>query len=438
MKTSSTFRSHALLSFPFFAFAIGSMLVVSSWLAINPGLLFGAERSPQPLTLAHLTILGWLLPFIFGAAYHLIPVIAETRLRSRGLAFAHLALHLVAAPRLFAAILASDFAAAGRWGAMVALGAMIGVANLLITAGHRSRWTPENIGLLFAQFWLVTTVGLGVALAFSRVTQVTTILIENVLQLHTLCGLVGFFLTTLIAVSLKLLAMFLPSPVRTRGWSWAAVGLLHGGMLLLAPAVLFGWERVVALGASAIGTGVACFLTAVVLLVRRRQRPLDWPLRSFLIGIAALGPVTALGVLAALADAGVPVWTPERPAFVIFVLGVFGVFTPAMLGIADRIVPFLAWQWRCADHVGRTSVPSATELFRAGMLRAQFCLLVPAVVMFAAAVATGATSWVRAGAILLLLATGTLVANVIVLVRRLTHVTLSQAGAAMPATVHSS
>ena len=414
----STFRPHALLSFPFFALGLASFVTLTAWLALNPALLFTAERGPQALTFAHVTILGWLLPFVFGAAYQLIPVIAETRLRSRGLAYAHLVMHIIAAPRLFAAMLHGDFATAGRWGTLIAAGVVLGVANLLVTAARRSRWSPENVGLLFALFWLLTTVGLGVVLAMARVTDLTMFPPDRVLRMHTACGLLGFFLTTLIAVSFKLLPMFLLSPVRTRARAWAAIALLHGGLLLLAPGLLFDWRAVVAVAAGAIGAGVLCFLAEVGVLVARRLRPLDWPLRSYLIGVLGLAPVTAAGVLGALAGAGVPVWSPARPAFAVFVLGVFGVFTPAILGMAGKIVPFLAWQWRYADQVGRAPVPLVAELFRPSLLRAQFFLLVPAVLLLGSGVATESTGWVRFGAVALLLAAGALLANIAHLARR--------------------
>lgn len=416
---ASSFRPHALISFPLFALGLASFVALSLWLAIDPAVLFAAPRGPLPLTFVHLTILGWLLPFVFGAAYQLVPVIAEARLRSRGLAYAHLVMHLVAAPRMFAALLQNDFAAVGRWGAVIAAGVVVGVANLLVTAGRRSRWSPENAGLLLALFWLLTTVGLGVVLAWSRLADVTTVPAERLLRLHPVCGLAGFFLLTLMSVSFKLVPMFLLSPVRTKARAWVAVILFHGGLMLLAPAVLFDWPAVVAVAASTIGGGVAVFLVEIAVLVARRMRPLDWPLRSYLIGIAVLAPVTAIAVLGALGNAGVSVPVPARPSLAVFVLGVFGVFTPAILGMAGKIVPFLAWQWRFADQLGRAPVPLVSELFRVPLLRAQFLLLAPAVVLLAAGIATGGTPWVRAAATLLLLAGGALAANVGFLVRRI-------------------
>lgn len=412
MKTSSTFRPHAMLSLPFFALGLLSFLALTAWLAFHPALLFAAERGTEPLTFAHVAILGWLLPFVFGAAYQMIPLIAETQLRSRGLAYAHLVLHLVAAPRLFAALLHGDFSSAGRWGALLALGVVVGVANLLVTAAHRSRWSPENIGLLGALFWLVTTVALGVVLATSRVAEVALFPVERVMRLHTITGLVGFLLLTLVAVSCKLLPMFLLTVRRSRTLAWAAVALVHGGLLVLAPAVLFAWTGVAAGAAVVIGGGVACFLAEVVTVVAGRVRPIDWALRCYLLGLGMLAPATAAGVLGALAGTGVAAWAPARPALAVFVLAVFGAFTPAILGLAGKIVPFLTWQWRYADHLGRARVPLVTELFSASLLRLQFCLLFAGIVLIGTGLALTGTGAVRAGAVCLLLAGGTLCANV--------------------------
>jgi hypothetical protein len=317
---------------------------------------------------------------------------------------------------------------------LIVLGVVLGVANLVITAGRRSRWSPENIGLLFALFWLLTTVGLGVVLALSRLADVTTFPVDRVLRMHTVCGLLGFFLTTLIAVSYKLLPMFLLSPVRTRARAWASIALLHGGLLLLAPGVLFGWHVVVAGAAVMMGAGVLCFLAEAAVLLVRRRRPLDWPLRSYLIGVAMLAPVTEVGVLGALAGAGVPVWTPDRPTFVVFVLGAFGVLSPAILGMAGKIVPFLGWQWLYADQVGRAQVPLVSELFRPSLLRAQFVLLLAAVVLLGGGVTAESPSWVRAGALTLLLAAGALLANVGFFARHLVRPQLRPLKSSLPAT----
>jgi hypothetical protein len=384
------------------------------------------------------TILGWLLPFVFGAAYQLIPVISETRLRSRGLACAHLALHLIAAPRLIAAMARADFATAGDWGALVALGVVVGIANLLVTASVRSRWSPENTGLLFALFWLVATVGLGAVLAFARVSAVVTMAPDRILRLHAVCGLIGFFLTTLVAVSFKLVPMFLLSPVRTKARAWIAIALLHGGLLLLAPAVLFAWRPVIALAALMIGAGIASFLLEIAILVARRLRPLDWPLRSFLIGVAMLAPVTALGVLGALHGAGASVWAPARPAFAVFVVGVFGVFTPAILGMAGKILPFLAWQWRYADLLGRAQVPKVSELFRPWLLQLQFLLLLSGVLLLGAGALSEVAPWVRSGALLLLSAAATLGVNVILLARRVARTALPPLSFPSPSAAPSS
>jgi hypothetical protein len=147
-----------------------------------------------------------------------------------------------------------------------------------------------------------------------------------------------------------------------------------------------------------------------------------------------------VAVLGAFASAGFPVWAPARPAFVVFVLGAFGVLTPATLGMAGKIVPFLAWQWRYADQIGRAPVPLVTELFRPELLRIQFFALVPAVLLLAGGVALASPLGVRAGAFALLLATSALIANVIHLVRRVAKPTVRIPTAThlpLSATVHS-
>ncbi|MBK8477218.1 MAG: hypothetical protein IPL39_13255 [Opitutaceae bacterium] len=402
MTPGPNFRAQALLSFPFFGLGLVALLALVAWAVVNPGLLDAPARASGPLAFVHLAVLGWMVPFVFGAAYQLIPVIAEAPLWSRRGAWLHFALHLVAAPLLIHAMARGDFAVASLWGGLVALGVVVGIADLAITADRHSRWTPENVGLVLALFWLAIAVGMGALLALVLAGRLHGFNSARLLPLHLTCGLVGFFLGTLFAVSFKLVPMFLLGRPGGRLRQWLVLGLLNAGLFLLVPGLLGDHRPLLLLGAATLAGAIVCFLDESVALFRRRLRAPDWPMRTFFMGIAMLIPATATGLAALL---GIEAhWLPARPGAAMFTLLVFGVLTPCILGMAGKIVPFLAWQWRYSAHIGRARVPLVTDLFLPALLRIQFIVAVPA------CLALVAGAWLDSGLLLRCAAGGLFVA----------------------------
>jgi len=419
MKPATGFGPQALLSFPFFIFGLLALLALSGGLLARPGLAALPVRAPGPLALVHLALLGWMASFVFGAAYQLIPVIAETPLWSRSAARVHLALHVVGVPLLIVEMVGGDFTLAACWGGLVALGGVLAVFNLWMTANRRSRWTPENVGLVFALFWLAIAVGLGVLLALARSGRLGGVAVEPLLRLHMACGLAGFFVGMLFAVSFKLVPMFLLSTVGVRWRQWLTIGLLSTGLMLLAPGLLGDHPALVGVAAACLAGAGAAFLGEVFVMVRHRLRSPDWPLRTYLVGVAMLGPAAVAGLAALLG--GPARWLPERPGMAMFGLVVLGVLTPCTLGMAGKIVPFLAWQWRYAGHLGRARVPLVTDLFRPALLRLQFLAVAPAAMLLSAGVWLDSTRCLRVAAAGLLVGAFTLALNMAGLVPHLLH-----------------
>ncbi|MBK8476596.1 MAG: hypothetical protein IPL39_09775 [Opitutaceae bacterium] len=417
MTPGPNFRAQALLSFPFFGLGLASLLALVAWAVRYPELLVTPVDAFTPLAFVHLAVLGWMAPFVFGAAYQLIPVIAEVPLWSRRGAWLHFTLHLVAAPLLIRAMARGDFSSAGLWGGLVALGVLVGVSDLAITADRRSRWTPENVGLVLALFWLSVAVALGAMLALMRAGRLPGFDSARLLPLHLTCGLVGFFLGTLFAVSFKLVPMFLLGCPGGRFRQWLTLALLNAGLFLLAPGLLGDHRPLLLLGAASLVGAVAAFLDELVAMKQGWLRTPDWPMRTFFTGLAMLVPSTVAGIAALLELGGS--WLPARPGPAMFTLVAFGVLTPCILGMAGKIVPFLAWQWRYSAHIGRARVPLVTDLFQATLLRAQFFLTVPAAAALVAGTWLDSTPVLRAAAAGLLLAALTQAVNIAGLVPHL-------------------
>lgn len=403
MSPGPSFRAQALLSFPFFGLGLAALVALAAWAALHPELLALPTRAPTVLAFAHLAVLGWMAPFVFGAAYQLIPVVAEAPLLSSRTAWLHFALHLVALPWLVAALARSDFGAVATWGAVLAAGTLLGVINLGLTADRRSRWTPENVGLVLALCWLALTVALGVVLGLVRDGRVTGLELDRLRLLHLTCGLVGFFLGTLFAVSFKLVPMFLLGRPGGRLRQWAVLALLNGGLLLLGPAILEDVPWLLRAGALCLLAATAGFIDETIVMYARRLRAPDWPLRTYFVGVALLAPAAVVGTAALVGWE--TRWLPPHGGPALFALVTLGVLTPCILGMAGKIVPFLAWQWRYAAHIGRARVPLVSELFHPALLRLQFLITVPAGLLLVAGVWWTAPALLRVAAAGLLLAT---------------------------------
>ncbi len=410
MTSKSTHRQQALLSFPFFGLGLVALLALVAWAAIQPGLFSQPLVAPAVLAFVHLAVLGWLGPFVFGAAFQLIPVLAEAPLWSRRLAWIHFVLHAVAAPLLIAALARADFAAAGIWGSVIAVGGLIFTLDLIVTADQRTRWSPENVGLILALFWFAVTIVVGATLAFARAGRIAGIGIDPLRHLHLVCGLVGFFAGTLYAVSFKLVPMFLIGRAGSRFRQWSVLVLLHGGLFLLGPGLLGDHRPLRLLGAFAIAAATGAFVDEILGFYRGRFRPADAPLLTYFAGIAMLIPTTIVGVAALLRLDWW--WLPPQPGQSVFVLLILGVLTPCILGMAGKIVPFLAWQWCYSAHIGRHRVPLVTDLFRAPLLRLQLAAILPALAALVFGVWFDSSLALRGAALGLLVAAATLALNI--------------------------
>jgi len=428
MSGAGNFRTTAVVSFCFFGIGAVCLAVTVSWLAWQPGVFLDSPWAASVVTLVHLVVLGWMGSFVFGAAYQLIPVISEGALWSRAMAWAHLGAQGVGLPMLLFFMARGEFAGAGVAGSVVVAGAGMGVVNLVATATCRSRWTPENVGLQVALFWLLATVGMGVALALARSGRLPLLDADAVRRVHMVCGVTGFFAGVLLAVSFKLVPMFLLSAGGGRGRAWSALGLFNAGLVLMVPGLWARWHGLVVVAALVLAAGVAAFLAEMGIVVERRMRPLDWPLKCFLGGLAVLGPATVYALAGTLQFAGWVEGVPQHWERTVFALLVFGVVTPCILGMAGRIVPFLAWQWRYAPHVGRARVPLVAELVNVGVLRVQCVAALAGGVAIAVGANFESRAFLRLGACGYVIAVGCVAMTAGGLVPHLLHPRLTPLG----------
>src|SRR5690349_11394679 len=334
-----------------------SLFTGAAWLVARPDILANYHYNQYVIAVTHLFVLGWICSVIMGAMYQLVPVALETRLHSERLARWHFVLHTIGFAGMVAMFWVWDMKQVGHFGSAFGFGVGLFVYNLGRTLLRIPRWNVIAAGIASALAWLFLTMLAGLFLASAKCwPQINPFGPIAAMHAHAHLGVVGFFVMMIVAVGYKLVPMFtlseLQNPRRAR-WSLA---LLNGGLagtflaILCASRWKFPCALVVVGGLALHGLELRAILRA------RRRRPLDWGLRYFLTALAMLAPVSLLG--AVLAWPSLPMTTTTAQLENVYgLLAIFGVVSLALLGMLNKIVPFLVWYASYGPAIGRYRVP---------------------------------------------------------------------------------
>jgi hypothetical protein len=362
--------------------------------AVAPALAQGGFLLPRVIAVTHCFTLGWITTSIFGALYQLFPVALGVPARSVRVGHTTFwvlqggVVALVAGtwwwhpPLLAAGWLLLLLAIGGlAWNVLpqrrrAPRGRVIG---LYVSAGHMA------FGLAMA----VVAARIGAELGWWRLERL------GYLAAHAHLAVVGFATLTTVGVGSRLLPMFLLSrgqverPLR---WIGPLVGagltafttgeLLHVGALVLA-------------GGVAMAGGIALYLSlAAGYFKNRARRALDPGLAHVVTAFVYLAVATGLG-LALLVTPG---FHPRLMA-AYAITGIVGWVSLLIVGMYQKIVPFLTWLNRFSPRVGQPGVPRIAELTSPAVGWTALGLVTGGVALLACGVAGGAGSVARAGAL---------------------------------------
>lgn len=316
------------LTAPWFLVAAGLLA------AFDPGWTEG-PLSPTALALTHLLTLGFLGMVMLGALTQMLPVLAGAPMPG---------IRPVAAIGHASLTLGTPLLAWGLWrGEPAALlhGAgllWLGLAPLLISAGLAladARRLDSVHAMRVAFVALLATLALGLGLAGWLADALPAGWRPDApfiwLRAHALAGLAGWVAILVVGVAWQVVPMLQVTPAYP---AWATRPLLvvltsAVGVALLAPAP---WRVV---GEIALALGLAAFALVTLDLQRRRKRKLASPT----LDLWRLG---MLGLIGAVALFALPL--PGEPARVAGgVLFLVGFAASVVIGMLDKIVPFLAW-----------------------------------------------------------------------------------------------
>ncbi|MEQ9825687.1 MAG: hypothetical protein ABQ298_14975 [Puniceicoccaceae bacterium] len=355
-----------LLFFCWLSLGMASLLGSILMLLMQPELLIGhAAMAPPVVAWTHLVMLGWLGSLFFAAGYQLTPVVTLNPLASRWMSRIHFALHLIGVPVMVVAFETGRYAWLAASGSAVILGFVLFAINALLSAGPSSRWNHVSLPWFAAIFWMLAGALLALMAVFMRLGWMESGNFQNVLGLHIHTMIGGFFLQLLIAAASKLVPMFMLSPEKPQHGTWIATILLNG--------VLFGahfrmgehsplQRQMLMIGAL---LALLAYGGQLIYFARKKRRRWDAGMTLFYAAHLILLPAWWYGYQFHLESNGAS--NPDLLRYSVFLTSLL-VFTGCILGMAQKIVPFMLWHHLYSQYLGRAKVPQTLELLSAWTL----------------------------------------------------------------------
>jgi hypothetical protein len=417
----------------YFAVALGCLLAAELVMALGYGYPSAPLTAPATLVMVHLVALGWLSLLLCGALFQFVPVLVAKPLHNNALPLPTLGCLGLGLALLLGGFLQLDGRLPTDWPLLLPAGGgllLLGFALVLYNLG-RTLWAgwPLPLPARFVLVGLVSVaVAAGLGFVFASVLSGATAdpwaiaLLGAGLPLHVVAGLGGWLTFTAMGVSYRLLAMFMLAPEEKRKTSlvafWGGVTAL---VLVLAggiTAVLLGYDPEVLLltGAALAVLVLALYGGDVARLYRqRKRRKLETNSLMAAPALVSLG-LGALLLVAMLALGRLP--DTIGPIVYLFAFGWLG-----GLGLAQlyKIVAFVTWLECYGPVLGKAPTPRVQDLVVEKRARKWFYLYFVAVWLSTLALCAGQPLAFRGLALVLLVATLGLIAE-LVRARRLADV----------------
>ncbi len=361
------------------------------WVA--PELAMGNYLAPRVAAVTHLFTLGWLTLTIFGALSQLLPVALGAPIFSPRLGHAGFWSFAAGIPIFAAGVAMEHLPLLAVGGTLVGLGVLLAGANVAATLARGHTRDVTWGGIAGGISYLAAALVLGLVLARNLDTGFIAGARVRVLAAHLHIAIVGWAMLVIVGVANRLLPMFLLAHGADTRWSRRALACLAAGVPLfavgmLAPSRIAAWT-----GAALLEAGLGAFLWQAYAFYRARVRKrLDIGMRfartalAFFVAAGVMGPVL-------LAVGG----THTRLGAAYVVSGFLGGIVLFVTGFLYKIVPLLSWTARFGGRIGKTALPTASDLYSTTVAQAQLVLEALAVVVVLGGIAAASALTVRLG-----------------------------------------
>lgn len=352
---------------PHYAIGAIAFIIASVMMYFAAGDLAVSYLGPKILALTHIVILAWVTMIIFGALYQLIPVVMEVKLFSEKLAYLSLVTLTIGTGLMVWGFWDSYTVSAiikhvGSLFFMISILSFL--INVLMSARKTVNKTIENRFIVTSAFWLLATVFFGIFILFNSNYRWIEMSSIDLLKIHVLMGLVGWFMMLIIGVASTLMPMFFISHQLNKGClkrSFIAINLgLVLGIVLLFYFPNTSW---VSLFGLPIFAGMAMFFKFNYSAYKKRLRKkLDIGMKLSVLAFIVFVVSVLLGIATLVISDIAPVYSSRiYTAFGASLM--FGFFTILILGQMYKTLPFIVWLQRYQDKVGRFTIPLPNDIY---------------------------------------------------------------------------
>ncbi|WP_159901545.1 hypothetical protein [Salinirussus salinus] len=350
-------------------------------LAAQAGLVAGLAG----LAHVHLLLVGWVCVTVMGAMTQFVPVWSGVDLHSRRLATLQLWLVTVGLTGFVAALLWPAPDALPAFGALMLAGFWTFAYNIARSLPREMDVTERHFALALGFFVLLTV--LGVVLAAGYTTPLLADLglaRPDAVAAHATLAVFGAVLTTVVGAIYQLGTMFTRTDMDRvdRLLQRVETVAYPVGVLALAAGRLADVPVLARAGGVLVVGGLAAAFVVVGRKLLEARVPWTPMLSRYAVAVAAALAWAALTLPAWLAAPTTPDATFGAPgAAHLLAAAVVGF---VVLGTLYHVVPFIVWVHRYSDLLGFEDVPMIDDLYDARVARADFLLLVAALLLLTA------------------------------------------------------
>ncbi|MBI5851961.1 MAG: hypothetical protein HZB39_13185 [Planctomycetes bacterium] len=344
------------LTAPLFGVLAGIVVIVEG------ETVFASRWSPALIGATHLLTLGWLAMVMIGALFQVVPVLSGRGIpaAARVAAPVHLALTLGTLGLAYGLVASSPNLVALGLGGLLAAFLLFG--GLLAWRVLRpSRGGGALVTIRFAVLALFATVALGAWMAAGIAWPSLGIPYRASTDSHARFGLFGWVLLLVMGVSQQVVPMFHVTPPFPAAIARGCGVTVFGGLILLATSDA---RLAVVIGASATASAsLAWAIALLAVLAKRKRRRTDATVRAWQLACWVLiGTAPIAWQIAVVPDLPISFVARHQQALLLGVLVVLGFCVTVVLGMLQKIVPFLAF-----THLQRRALknPAAIPLLPA-------------------------------------------------------------------------
>ena len=369
---------------PHYALGAIAFIIASVLLFFAAGDLSVSYLGPKVLSIVHILILGWVTMIIFGALYQLIPVVMEIKLYSEGLAYASLitlSLGTILMTWGFWDTYTAPTIIKHAGGGFLILAMLFFVYNVLMSARKTVNKTIENKFIVTAAFWLLATVLFGIFILFNVSYQWVSTSSMDLLKIHVLMGMVGWFMLLIIGVASTLMPMFFIAHQLNKKCLERSYILINFGLVLgLALLYFFPNTAWISIFGLPIFMGMAMFFKYNLSAYKKRLRKkLDIGMKLSVLAFIIFAVSVILGILTIIISDVYPAFNNKiYLAFGASLL--FGFFTILILGQMYKTLPFIVWLQKYQDKVGKFTIPLPENLYSKKIADAHYYTVIAAIV----------------------------------------------------------